>query len=80
MNTSNTVKAPQVDFHSKMPVISKVIMKRDFQSILKTLKDSGFTVTKLDAGYTVHNDRVLVLKAMQGSQGYLVRMFEHLFE
>ena len=62
-------------------MVSRVIAKKEVQKMLKVLRDTGlFTVTKLDAGYEVtHKKAGVVFKAMQGHNGYLVRMVEDLF-
>lgn len=68
----------QTKFHSKMPLASTVIAKKNFQAILKSFRQGGFTVSKVDSGYTVHSGRVLVAKAIVGHSGYLVNSMEGL--
>lgn len=65
----------------EVKMISRVIAKAEVQKMLKALRSAGcFTVTKLDAGYEVtHKKAGVVFKAMQGNNGYLVRMAEDLF-
>lgn len=70
----------QVKFHSKMPLTSNVIGKRNFQKILKPFRESGVTVSKVGSDYTAHNGRVLVLKGMCGPNGYLVKALVGLIE
>ena len=62
-------------------MIARVISKKEVQKMLTALRDSGlFEVTKLDAGYEVtHKKQGVVFKAMQGHNGYLVRMHQNLF-
>ena len=67
-------------FPESMSTTSRIVSKRNFQSLLgKFRKDEKFVVTKLDAGYTVHflSDKEaearLVIKAMIGTNGYLTR-------
>jgi tRNA A58 N-methylase Trm61 len=61
-------------------VKSTVVAKKLMQQILRDMRHNGFIVTKLDAGYTVHqamaDQHVLVLKAMNGTRGYLTRYVE----
>ena len=75
-----------MDFHKKMNIVSRVIAKRDMQGILSQLrKNELFTVEKLDSGYhafytTPKGNKFLVLKAMNGGDGYLTRFDSNLFE
>lgn len=73
---TNPALAP--DFPVAANIVTKVIDKRNFQNILKVFRrDDDFIVTKLLAGYTVHlnaaGTNIMVLKAMNGSRGYLTR-------
>lgn len=70
----------QDKFHSKMILTSTGIGKRNFQKILKSLREGGFTVSKVGSDYTAHNGRVLVLKGMCGPNGYLVKAMTGLIE
>jgi len=52
----------------------RVLSKPVFQMVLRELRKTGHKVTKLSAGYVVHDGQgVQKLKAMQGTRGYLVR-------
>ena len=62
------------------PCTSSIWAKRDFQAMLKAVKQQGLDVTKINSGYTVHDGGVLVIKAMTGAQGYLVRTVKGLFD
>jgi len=53
--------------------------KKETQGTLKELRHAGFTVTKANNGYEAHDGNELVLKAMPGMGGYLVRYEERLF-
>lgn len=70
--------AQATDFNQ--PCNSSVWPKRDFQAMLRSVKKQGLDITKLDAGYTVHAGAVLVIKAMKGTRGYLVRTVNGLFD
>lgn len=60
--------------------VSRVIDKPTLQKMLKALRNAGFNVEKLDAGYAVTTQKgTEVLKAMNGSQAYLCRYAENLF-
>lgn len=43
------------------------------QEVLKGLRAAGYEVSKVHAGYEVKLDGTIVLKAMNGTRGYLVR-------
>ena len=47
--------------------------------MVKALRDDGFPVQKLGAGYQLVGDNVTLFKATNGNNGYLVRMAEDLF-
>ena len=68
------------EFPESMSTASRIISKREFQSLLTKFRSKDkFEVTKLDSGYTVHflsdkeEEGRLVVKAMNGSNGYLTR-------
>ena len=61
-------------------MISRIIAKKDTQEMIKALRAAGLTVTRLDSGYECYHNEKLVFKAMQGNNGYLVRMLEGLFD
>ena len=70
-------------FPSELKTVSRVFAKPALQGALKDLRANGFNVTKVDGGYTVTYDHVsngeqLMLKAMNGARGYLVRMVDGL--
>jgi hypothetical protein len=53
------------------------------QMALKELRKSGYKVERLDHGYTVimpDEPRMVVLKALTGSRGYLVSFDQKLFD
>lgn len=59
---------------------TKIWSKRQLQDTLKQLRDMGFPVEKLDAGYRLcdrHGREVF--RAMRGRSGYLVRHHPDLF-
>lgn len=69
------------NFRKEFKTISRVWPKREFQEMLTAVRKQNLIVNKLDGGYTIHaQNGVLVLKAMNGSRGYLVRMVADLFE
>ena len=55
-------------------MITKLLSKPLLQSTLSNCRALGYTVAKLSAGYTVHDDDHLVLKAMNGNTAYLTRL------
>jgi|TARA_R110000824_G_scaffold268827_1_gene457442 hypothetical protein len=56
---------------------SIVMSKPNLQSILKGLRVSGIEVTKIgESGYKGEHKGELVLKALKGRNGYLVRYGE----
>lgn len=58
---------------------SSVINKKTVQQMIRALRSAGLTVTKLDAGYECKQGDTLLFKAMNGRNGYLVRMQSDLF-
>ena len=52
---------------------SLIVSKRAMQSALKRLRNVGYTVNKVNSGYTVYDNEELILKAMIGTGSYLVR-------
>jgi hypothetical protein len=54
-------------------MISKVWTKPKTQQVIKALRNAGYTVEKLSAGYECKIDGEVAFKAMQGRNGYLVR-------
>ena len=64
----------------KPKYISRILQKPDVQQMLKALRKAGLEVDKSDSGYTVKNKNgVLLFRAMNGRQNYLVRMISDLF-
>lgn len=60
--------------------ISRIATKPDTQAMIKALRQSGFTVDKLDGGYECKSTGgVMLFKAMVGTNSYLVRMVDNLF-
>ena len=68
-------------------MISRIYSKPTVQSMLKALRQAGvFTVERLDSGSTSVSYEVrhtntgkLVFRAMNGTNAYLVRHFDNLF-
>ena len=58
---------------------SIVMAKSDFQKLRKDFKSQGFNVKKIAGGYELHHGETLLLKAMAGARGYLVRHVDNLF-
>lgn len=52
---------------------TKIISKPNMQRLLKCLRLEGYEVSKCPTGYLVVVDGTLMLKAMMGHNGYLVR-------
>ena len=64
----------------KPKYISRILQKPDVQQMLKALRKAGLEVDKSDSGYTVKNKNgVLLFRAMNGRNNYLVRMVADLF-
>ena len=66
-----------------MKFISRAYSKPQVQQMLKALRQANvFTVERLNSGYEVKHTATskTVFKAMVGSQGYLVRHAENLFQ
>jgi len=63
-----------------MKKVTRIYPKRTLQAMLKALRSAGLTVTRLDAGYECKTDKgLVVLKAMNGSRGYLTTHAADLF-
>ncbi len=59
---------------------SRILQKPDVQQMLKALRKAGLEVDKSAMGYTVKNKNgVLLFRAMNGRNDYLVRMVPDLF-
>ena len=61
-------------------MISRIWTKAQTQSTIKVLRNAGLIVEKLNSGYESKVNDKLVFKAMIGTNGYLVRYDENLFE
>jgi len=61
-------------------MISRIWTKKQTQDTIKTLRNANLTVEKINSGYECKVNDKLVFKAMIGSNGYLVRYDENLFE
>lgn len=62
-----------------MKMISRVISKPETQKMIKALRASGLTVDKINNGYECKHINGYIFKAMNGNNGYLVRMASDLF-
>ena len=62
-----------------MNKISRIVAKTEVQKMIKALRGSGLTVDKIEGGYVCEARRKIIFKAMNGSNGYLVRMADDLF-
>jgi hypothetical protein len=63
-------------------IVSRVWTKSMFQSVRRSVKQQGFDIVKTTDGNGYEwkgPDGRLLLKAMNGSNGYLVRFIEDLF-
>jgi hypothetical protein len=77
-STSPYTRKPRITMKPKY--ISRILQKPDVQQMLKALRKAGLEVDKSDSGYTVKNKNgVLLFRAMNGRQNYLVRMISDLF-
>lgn len=61
-------------------MLSRIWTKIYTQTVLREVKSKGYEVKKEHGMYKVFMDNVLVLQAMIGSRGYLVRVNENLFQ
>ena len=60
--------------------ISRIFSKPEFQVMRKALLSQDMPIVKIDNGYEMINKNgVLLLRAMNGRNGYLVRMVDNLF-
>lgn len=50
------------------------------QAAIKSLREAGIKVNKIDSGYESFIKTTLIFRAMVGSRGYLVRYDERIFE
>jgi len=60
-------------------MISRIWTKKQTQATIKDLRQAGLPVTKLSSGYEAKVGTEIVFKAMIGTNGYLVRHHEELF-
>ena len=58
---------------------SRIWTKTQTQSTLKSLREAGYNVVKIDSGYSLTVNDEILFKAMLGSDGYLVRYNDNLF-
>jgi hypothetical protein len=70
----------KLNFPEGHKMVSNLWDKKGFQTMLRSVRKQGLIVEKLNGGYTVCNDNVMLLKAMNGSGGYLVRCIDNLFD
>ncbi len=62
-------------FHKEANTKTRIFGKRDFQRVLKELKQQGATVEKNEVGgYDVLFGDDMILQAMNGTNSYLVRI------
>jgi hypothetical protein len=74
----------KLNFLKDQMVVTRIWAKKDFQKILKSFRDNGLSVEKINSGYIVYKvssegSHTLMCKAMNGSNGYLVRCDSSLF-
>jgi len=80
MDANNINLELNKNFSKDHKTCSRIWSKSDFQEMLKAVRKQGFIVSKIDSGYTMHaNNGVLLLRAMNGRNGYLVRQVCDLF-
>jgi len=66
-------------------MIARVVEKKEVQKMLAALREAGLKVNKLNGGYEVKaygidKVEVVVFKAINGRDNYLVRMVDNLFD
>ena len=60
--------------------VSRVFSKSEFQNMRRALLEQDMPIVKIDNGYEMKSSRgVLLLRAMNGTNSYLVRMLDGLF-
>jgi len=61
-------------FQKQHTTATRIWSKKVTQSVLKDFREAGLIVTKIPSGYEVTDENdVLLLKAMNGNNSYLVR-------
>jgi hypothetical protein len=66
-------------FQKRHTTATRIWSKKVTQSVLKDFRDSGLVVTKISNGYEVTNKNdVLLLKALNGNNSYLIRAVDFL--
>ena len=61
-------------FQKRHTTTTRIWSKKVTQSVFKDFRDAGLIVTKIPNGYEVTNENdVLLLKAMNGNNSYLIR-------
>jgi hypothetical protein len=64
----------------KTVYINRVYSKSEFQAMRRALLSQDMPIVKIENGYEmVNKNGVLLLKAMNGNNSYLVRMVDNLF-
>ena len=66
-------------FQKRHTTVTCIWSKPQTQQVFKQLRAEGLTVNKINNGYEVVNDNnVLFLKAMNGTNSYLIRSVDFL--
>ena len=66
-------------FQKRHTTVTRIWSKPQTQQVFKQLRAEGLTVNKINNGYEVINDNnVLFLKAMNGTNSYLIRSVDFL--
>jgi len=66
-------------FQKRHTTVTRIWSKPQTQQVFKQLRAEGLTVNKISNGYEVVNDNnVLFLKAMNGTNSYLIRSVDFL--
>jgi fructose-1,6-bisphosphatase/sedoheptulose 1,7-bisphosphatase-like protein len=66
-------------FQKRHTTVTRIWSKPQTQQVFKQLRAEGLTVNKINNGYEVVNDNnVLFLKAMNGTNSYLIRSVDFL--
>lgn len=61
-------------------MVARIWTKIYTQAVLREVKNKGYEVKKEHGMYKVFMDEILVMQAMIGGRGYLVRVNENLFQ
>jgi len=66
-------------FQKRHTTVTRIWTKPQTQQVFKQLRAAGLTVNKINNGYEVVNgNNVLFLKAMNGTNSYLIRSVDFL--